>query len=186
MAPERNALMCSGLSAKTTDTIVNSRAPSTRCFCFQVETLVSWCRQLVLDPVHCPIGSVLEFLQSRFSEGGTPATLKVYVVSISVGHALVGGDSVGCLPLVSRFMQGSRRLRPFSPTRDPSWDLLTVLEGLLGHTFEALEPISEKLLTLKTVLLVALSSLKRVGDLQALFISPSCMDFAPRLVKVLL
>ncbi len=46
--------------------------------------------------------------------------------------------------------------------------------------------MSEKLLTLKTVLLVALSSLKRVGDLQALSNSPSCMDFAPGLVKVLL
>ncbi len=49
-----------------------------------------------------------------------------------------------------------------------------------------LESVSEKLLTLKTVLLVALSSLKRVGDLQALSISLSCMDFAPGLVKVLL
>ncbi len=46
--------------------------------------------------------------------------------------------------------------------------------------------MSEKLLTLKTVLLVALSSLKRVGDLHALSISLSCMDFAPGLVKVLL
>ncbi len=44
--------------------------------------------------------------------------------------------------------------------------------------------MSEKLLTLKTVRLMALSSLKRVGDLQALSISPSCMDFAPGLVKV--
>ncbi len=34
--------------------------------------------------------------------------------------------------------------------------------------------------------MLALSSLKRVGDLQALSINPSCMDFAPGLVKVLL
>ncbi len=40
--------------------------------------------------------------------------------------------------------------------------------------------------TLKMVHLKALSSLKRVGDLQALSISPSCMGFAPGLVKVLL
>ncbi len=31
VAPERNGLMCSGLSAETTNTIINSRAPSTRC-----------------------------------------------------------------------------------------------------------------------------------------------------------
>jgi hypothetical protein len=70
--------------------------------------------------------------------------------------------------------------------RVPSWDLSVVLEGLSGHPFEPLESVSVKLLTLKTVLLLALSSLKRVGDLQALSISPSCMDFAPGLVKVLL
>ncbi|KAL0166316.1 hypothetical protein M9458_038160, partial [Cirrhinus mrigala] len=68
----------------------------------------------------------------------------------------------------------------------PSWDLSIVLEGLAGHPFEPLESVPEKLLTLKMVLLVALSSLKRAGDLQALSFSPSCLDFAPGLVKVLL
>ncbi len=65
-------------------------------------------------------------------------------------------------------------------------DLSVVLQGLSTHPFEPLETVTEKVLTVKTVLLLALSSLKRVGDLQALSISPSCMDFAPRLVKVLL
>lgn len=44
----------------------------------------------------------------------------------------------------------------------------------------------KKNLILKTVLLLALPSLKRVGDLQALSNSPSCMDIALGLVKVLL
>ncbi len=72
----------------------------------------------------------------------TPATLKVYVAAISAGHALIGGVSVGHHPLVSRFMQGSRRLRPFRPTQVPSWDLSIVLEGLSGHPFEPLESVS--------------------------------------------
>ncbi len=33
---------------------------------------------------------------------------------------------------------------------------------------------------------MAITSLKRIGDLQALSISPSCLDFAPGLVKVIL
>ncbi len=139
-----------------------------------------------MDPAYCPIASVLEFLQCRFSEGVTPATLKVYVAAISANHAYIDGVSVGRHPLVSRFMQGSRWLQPFRPARVPSWDLSIVLQGLSGHPFEPLEPVTEKILTVKTVILLALSSLKRVGDLQALSISPSCMDFAPGLVKVLL
>ncbi|XP_042583419.1 uncharacterized protein LOC109076134 [Cyprinus carpio] len=188
VAPEQSTLMCSGLSAEITNTIINSRAPSTRClYAFKWKLFASWCRQRSLDPFYCPIGSVLEFLQSRFSEGVTPATLKVYVAAISAEHALVGGVSVGRHPLVSCFMQGSRWLRPFNlPARVPSWDLSIVLEDLKGHSFKPLESVSEKLLTLKMVLLVALSSLKRVADLQALSISPSCMDFAPGLVKVFL
>ncbi len=54
------------------------------------------------------------------------------------------------------------------------------MEGLLGHPFEPLESVSIKLLTLKTVLLLALSSLKRVGDFQALSITPFVYGLRPR------
>ncbi len=52
--------------------------------------------------------------------------------------------------------------------------------------FEPLESASDRILTLKVVLLPALTSLKRVGDLQAFSVSETCMDFAPGLVKVTL
>ncbi|KAL0157243.1 hypothetical protein M9458_048489, partial [Cirrhinus mrigala] len=46
--------------------------------------------------------------------------------------------------------------------------------------------ISGRHLMIKTVLLLALSSLKRVGDLQALSVAPSFLDFAPGLAKAFL
>ncbi len=52
--------------------------------------------------------------------------------------------------------------------------------------FEPLESAPEWILTLKVTLLLALTSLKRVGDLQALSVSEMCMDFAAGLVKVTL
>ncbi len=51
---------------------------------------------------------------------------------------------------------------------------------------EPLESAPERILILKVTLLLALTSLKRVGDLQALSVSEMCMDFAPGLVKVTL
>ncbi len=83
-------------------------------------------------------------------------------------------------------MRGARRLRPVRPTAVPSWDLSVVLEGLVTDPFEPLESASDRILTLKVVLLLALTSLKRVGDLQTFSVSETCMDFAPGLVKVTL
>ncbi len=73
-------------------------------------------------------------------------------------HTYIDGVSVGRHPLV-QFLQGSQGLRPFRPARVPSWDLSIVLQGLSGHLFEPLETVTEKILTLKTILLLALSSL---------------------------
>ncbi len=84
------------------------------------------------------------------------------------------------------FMRGVRWLRPVRPTAVPSWDLSVVLEGLVTAPFEPLESAPERILTLKVNLLLALTSLKRVGDLQALSVSEMCMDFARGLVKVTL
>ncbi len=71
-------------------------------------------------------------------------------------------------------------------SRVPHWDLAVVLEALCRPPFESIEEISERLLTSKTVLLLAIYSLKRVGDLQAFSVSPSYLDFAPDLVKAFL
>ncbi len=92
--------------------------------------------------------------------------------------------------MASAFMRGVRRLRPVRPTAVPSWDLSVVLEGLVTAPFKPLESASERILTLKVTLLLALTSLKRVGDLQAFSVSETCMDFAESpytgLVKVTL
>ncbi len=56
----------------------------------------------------------------------------------------------------------------------------------MAAPFEPLESAPERILTLKVTLLSALTSLKRVGDLQALSVSEMCMDFAPGLVKLTL
>ncbi len=88
--------------------------------------------------------------------------------------------------MVSAFMRGIRHLRPVRPIAVPSWDLSVVLEGLVVAPFEPLESAPDRILTLKVTLLLALTSLKRVGELQALSVSEMCMDFAPGLVKVTL
>ncbi len=64
-----------------------------------------------------------------------------------------------------------------------TWDLAIVLQGLSLAPFEPLEEAPAKFLTLKALFLLAISSLKRIGDLQALSVAPSCLEFAPGKVE---
>ncbi len=81
-----------------------------------------------------------------------------------------------------------RRFWPTMPLLvDSRWvDLAVVLDALCRPPFEPIEEISDRHLTLKTVFLLAISSLKRVGDLQALSVAPTHLDFAPGMAKAFL
>ncbi|KAI2655962.1 hypothetical protein H4Q32_012758 [Labeo rohita] len=186
VAPEGAHLIASGLSTEVVETIFQSRALSTRkLYALKWKLFTSWCGHHQQDPVNCPVGTVLEYLQDRFSAGLAHSTLKVYLAAISAYHAPLGGMSVGN-PLVVHFLHGALRLRPPVRPRVPSWDLDVVLEALCRPPFEPIEESSDHHLSIKTVFLLALTSLKRVGDLQALSVAPSHLDFASGMAKAFL
>ncbi len=54
-----------------------------------------------------------------------------------------------------------------------------MLDALTGPPFEPIQTASLRALSLKTALLLALASVKRVGDLQALSIDDLCIEFGP-------
>lgn len=74
-------------------------------------------------------------------------------------------------------MCGIRLLKPLYLACVPSGSRSVVLEDLTGPSFEPLESASGRMMTLKRVLLLALTSLKR-NALQGLLVSPFVMDFA--------
>ncbi len=127
----------------------------------------------------CPIAVVLSFLQDGLERRLSPSTLKVYVAAIAAHHDAVDGKSLGKHDLVVRFLRGARRLNPPRPHLVPSWDLPSVLSALRGAPFEPLQSVELKFLSLKTVLLSALATVKRVGDLQAFSVDDSCLEFGP-------
>ena len=160
-------------------TIQSARAVSTRAlYTLKWRSFERWCAARQHDPINCALGVILEFLQQLFDEGKAASTLKVYMAAISACHAGINGSSPGSHPLASRFMAGVRRLRVPERHLIPSWDLLVVLRALTGPPFEPLETVDIKFVSLKTALLLALTSAKRVGDMQALSVSPSCLQFS--------
>ncbi len=84
LSSEGDQLIDLDLSTEVVETILHSRAPSTRIlYALKWKVFTSWCSDHQLDPVNCPVGTVLEFLQDRFTAGLAPSTLKVYVAAIS-------------------------------------------------------------------------------------------------------
>ncbi len=139
------------------------------------------CDRCVCQPARrrCSIRAVLSFLQQRLERRLSPSTLKVYVAAISTHHDPVEGKSVGKHNLVVRFLRGARRLNPPRPPSLPSWDLALVLRALITAPFEPLQSVELKFLSMKILLLTALASIKRVGDLQAFSADDSCLEFGP-------
>ncbi len=116
----------------------------------------------------------------------SPSTLKVYVAAITAHHNAVDGRSLGKHDLIMRFLKGARQMNLSRSPLMPSWDLSIVLAGLQRGPFEPLDSVKLKFLSAKIALLIALTSIRRVGDLQAFSVSDECLVFGPAYSHIVL
>lgn len=79
------------------------------------KVFASWCRSRGEDSVNCLVG--LQCLRECFSAGAAPSTLFMLWRGCFLGKTYPH-------ILVSRFLRGSRWLRPYHPTAFPPWDVL--------------------------------------------------------------
>ncbi len=91
----------------------------------------------------------------------------------------VDGRSLGKHDFIVRFLKGARRMNLSRSPLVPSWDLSIILAGLQRGPFEPLDSVELKFLSVKIALLPALTSIKRIGDLQAFSVSEECLVFGP-------
>lgn len=96
--------------------------------------------------------------------------------AIAACHVVFGELTVSQHRLICRFMKGTLRLLPISRSLVPPRDLAVVLEGLRSRPSEPLQGEDLKFVSLKAVLLLALASAKRVSDIPALLVHPSCVQ----------
>ncbi len=193
VAPGWDAADLSGLPQAVVETITQAGAPSTRqAYVLKWSLFANRCSSRREDPRRCTIGVVLSFLQERLERRLSPSTLKVDVAAIAARHDAVDGRSLGKHDLIVRFLRGARRLNPPRLPLRPSWDLSIILAGLQRGPCEPLdsvelrEQVSSGYLSAKTALLTALTSIKRVRDLQAFSVSEECLVFGPDYSHVVL
>ncbi|XP_069596830.1 uncharacterized protein [Ranitomeya imitator] len=160
---ERSLLKNRGFSPNLIDTLMKSRKLITTKIYSR-----TWRKFLASSNFNIeeglPINQILEFLQRGLELNLSTSTLKVQVSALG---ALFSCNIAGNY-WVSRFIKAASRSRPIHRNRSMPWDLNLVLSALTKEPFEPLHSASLKLLSLKTAFLVAITSARRVGDIQAL------------------
>lgn len=141
---------------------------------------VAWCSTNSIDPVapsETELANFLGFLSQ--SEKLASSTVKGYRSAISTTIRQLGGPVFSDSRLLADIARSLALEESKRPRRIPAWDLFLVLAALRSAPYEPLDAIPFKLLTQKTVFLLALASGRRRSDLHALSGSPGDMAFEP-------
>ena len=128
----------------------------------------AWCDGRKVDPLQATAPLIAEFLSEKFKTGLAFSTLAGYRTAIAktlVHHTGIdfGGDKNLSSLLHSFELERSAHRNPV-----PDWDLALVLNCLLRDPFEPSDKVPLKILTWKTVFLLALASGKRRSEIHAL------------------
>ena len=128
------------------------------------------------------MSEVANFLADLYDKGYQQRSINAYRSAIASAHDRVDGASVGQHPTISRLMAGIANARPPQPRYVATWNINTVLNHIENKGNN--ENLSLKDLTLKTVMLLALTRPSRSADLHGLNIglsrsSPEGISFLP-------
>ncbi|XP_073437441.1 uncharacterized protein [Dendrobates tinctorius] len=165
LATEAQILRARGLSEAVIKTLQKSQKPVTIAIYNKIwKRLSLWCLPDLPDPEKPNISRILDFLQRGLELGLKPTTLKVQVSALS---SMFDCDLANHR-WIRRFMTSATRLHPKKLIAVPTWYLNVVLMGLAQSPFEPLSSCTSQLLTCKVAFLVAITSARRVGELQAL------------------
>ena len=104
----------------------------------------------------------------KVDRGCKSSTTSVTVVAISAYHYSINDLPVFHSLLISRFIKAIKISNPSIKTLPPPWCLGSVLSVLSRELFEPMNSCDIKLLTWKTVFLLAICSARRISELQAL------------------
>lgn len=112
------------------------------------------------------MSEVANFLAHLYEEGYQQRSINAYRSAIASAHDRVDGVSVGQHPTISRLMAGVANARPPQPRYISTWDVDKVIAHIESKGDN--QNLSLKDLTLKTVMLLALTRPSRSADLHGL------------------
>ena len=140
------------------------------------EKFNSWCSQKQINPYTASLNQIADFLVYLFESGLQYRTISGYRSMLSAVLNPVGNHQVGQHPHICRLLKGVFHSRPPKTKLLPEWDLQLVLRSLESKSFEPLGEKPLKLVTLKTVFLIAITTFRRCSDIQSLRIDHQSMQ----------
>ena len=167
MAHLRNSFTSQGLSGQASELLLTSwRTKTNQNYNSLCNKWFSWCQPRDRNPFDGPVADVVNFLAELHTQGYQYRSLNSYRSAISSIHGKVDGYPIGQHPLVNRALKGAYHSRPPQPRYNTFWDVSIVLHYIrdLGSN----ESLSLHKLTLKTVMLLALTRPSRSMDLSSL------------------
>ena len=122
---------------------------------------------------------IASYLAARFYDDNLSySTINVIRSAISATHTPVDNVPVGQHPLICRLLKGMFNARPPVLKIIKPWKVSLVLDAL--RTWDVARKLSLRLLTLKTVFLLALVSLKRASDIHRIVMLPDVFYLGSR------
>ena len=173
MEDQRSARQGPELSEDATQILLESRRKGTRkAYHHPWQEWSSWCDERLEDPVQAPVELVANFLTEKFNTGLEYSTLNVYRSAISAYHEPIQGQSIGQHVILTKLLKGMFNSRPPQPKYTETWDVDVVLDRIRRQPNN--EDLSLKDLSLKLVMLMALTTASRHSELHKLKVSSMC------------
>lgn len=146
-----------------------AKRPSTRAsYAFKWKRFYLWCARNHFDPTKGQAEVILPYLLHLARAGLKYSSIRVHLAAITAYRKSPAQPSFFQMQVVKGFLQGLKKVYP--PVRPPSppWELNLVLSRLMAPPFEPIHKATLPHLSWKTAFLVAITSARRISEIQAL------------------
>ena len=148
-----------GLSTKAKEILLSAWKKSTQNqYSIYLKQWFNFCSSRNEDPFHSNPQEIIEFLTVLFENIGYSA-LSTAKAALGTFVTLQNGQTLSQNQLISKFMKGVFNKKPPTPRYSSTWDVKIVLDFL--RSLSPLKKLTLRQLTLKTTMLIALTSSQR-------------------------
>ena len=135
-------------------------------YAYSFKHFAEFCSERNLNPYTCHPSIIVKFIRLKHESGASYSSINLAKCAISKFHHGFNGKPIGEIQIVSQAIRACFRLRPPLPKYRSAFDISPVLNYIAS--LEPLDSLTLKLLTYKTLFLVANCTLSRVSSVSRL------------------